>query len=1096
MMITQLPISDILTKLIQTNTPGADNAKSQVNDLFAPLMKDLRQAGENGPVNDSVIKSLIVKNLKNNELSDQIKNALTSGGKISLEVNNPKDILTDLLVLANQLKVNTDTSNNVIALEETKLQTLLQDVNLKNIDLQDQEVITSLKNFQTKVEIVFSAFENRIKDQTDANPADITALLTTLENTKNQLKTDIDKLTTPTNKEININLSKVKLIIPEIKIENNEIQVKLDTNNDNETAEKILSHVKGMIQALAESNPDQYAGIELVNFSVNGNEYSISLETLLEDRTTANIDIMKPDNKAAAVRVFRIIDPYNQVHIIINNNADPAKISNQLQLEKTEAGNVQIIVHNDKQYQVRLITDKTTSTTNQTPEPKGQMSAEPEKPVTPVENVVKTVKAVIIKEETPAPPQQQPSTEKTAQPESQPVQQVVSRGNEQTQQLKANTAASTNLQTGQATAQPITTPEPKTTSTTQQAVQQPVQTPAINQQAQPAESVQQPAQTPVSNQQAQPAESVQQSVQTPVSNQQTQPTETAQQPVQTPASNQQTQSAESVQQPVQTPASNQQAQPAESVQQPAQTPDLIKNTVANIARQVLEQLQAKPQEANGSEVMFKINAPLKDLPDNISTQLAERIDLLKQLSAENLSEIELKIAPDKEATAKMETILNRAINNIRHILSQELKHVQNNTADTNRMLNALKVNLNTVIKLASEMSENNEVKIVIPGLPAKPENQTVQNPLNQNITTNPAKVDIPGLNTNINNVVKNPAELTNNIQKDTPKIDPPPAKIQTPEAEIEIKSEDIKQAAQNTKTANSQFDKSINISKAIAATDNNMAKISQKVDDTALDALFTRKAEYKRPEINVDISKDSGQQTKNFDTGNKNILTMFLNNQSDPALAGLKNNKSATFTNSLLGLNQPKVAQSQNPVVNQIINQIRNGFNKNELTVSLRPSELGNVNVSVSMQRGVLVAQIVAETAKAMEALKTGTDSLRQTLIDQGIKVDRIVVASAEQSSQAQNNNHESGNKENAARDQSANNNQQQENGKSATKAAMENQQFKQSQQGRDLKNLAGQLDNKNNEDDSQTNNTTNPNSSDTTDNYINTEKGLVNYRV
>ncbi|NLF84400.1 MAG: flagellar hook-length control protein FliK, partial [Candidatus Gastranaerophilales bacterium] len=62
------------------------------------------------------------------------------------------------------------------------------------------------------------------------------------------------------------------------------------------------------------------------------------------------------------------------------------------------------------------------------------------------------------------------------------------------------------------------------------------------------------------------------------------------------------------------------------------------------------------------------------------------------------------------------------------------------------------------------------------------------------------------------------------------------------------------------------------------------------------------------------------------------------------------------------------------------------------------------VNIQLVSQNGQLAAQITTDSQQAKDALTKGIEALRQTLAEQGINVNRIVVNTQESSSENENN--------------------------------------------------------------------------------------------
>lgn len=66
--------------------------------------------------------------------------------------------------------------------------------------------------------------------------------------------------------------------------------------------------------------------------------------------------------------------------------------------------------------------------------------------------------------------------------------------------------------------------------------------------------------------------------------------------------------------------------------------------------------------------------------------------------------------------------------------------------------------------------------------------------------------------------------------------------------------------------------------------------------------------------------------------------------------------------------------------------------NRNFFRLELKPAELGELSLKLTVKDGVVRASMVAETAAAKHALDAGLDQLKQQLVQQGLKVERIEV--------------------------------------------------------------------------------------------------------
>ncbi len=92
-------------------------------------------------------------------------------------------------------------------------------------------------------------------------------------------------------------------------------------------------------------------------------------------------------------------------------------------------------------------------------------------------------------------------------------------------------------------------------------------------------------------------------------------------------------------------------------------------------------------------------------------------------------------------------------------------------------------------------------------------------------------------------------------------------------------------------------------------------------------------------------------------------------------------------------LNSKHTESTQKSILNQVKNassQLGNG--KSEVSINLRPENLGKVNINLVSQKGELTARITAENNQVKEMLVKGLETLRQSLSEQGINVNRVAV--------------------------------------------------------------------------------------------------------
>lgn len=88
---------------------------------------------------------------------------------------------------------------------------------------------------------------------------------------------------------------------------------------------------------------------------------------------------------------------------------------------------------------------------------------------------------------------------------------------------------------------------------------------------------------------------------------------------------------------------------------------------------------------------------------------------------------------------------------------------------------------------------------------------------------------------------------------------------------------------------------------------------------------------------------------------------------------------------------------SKNPIVNQVFNLVKGPIQVNEngtmLKMKLQPEELGNVQLKLSLQKGVVLAELKVENELVKAAVESNLDQLKQNLSNRGFQVSQVSVA-------------------------------------------------------------------------------------------------------
>lgn len=189
----------------------------------------------------------------------------------------------------------------------------------------------------------------------------------------------------------------------------------------------------------------------------------------------------------------------------------------------------------------------------------------------------------------------------------------------------------------------------------------------------------------------------------------------------------------------------------------------------------------------------------------------------------------------------------------------------------------------------------------------------------------------------------------------------------------------------------------------------NLKPVSEKLSDTINN-------EDAKPVItNIQVQNNSSKQ--DFDGQNQNqkqnqqelksnISQVQVISSDENNLQKIDLQKTSQFDKIL---NTKQTQTLENSVLNQLKDKISSDIstNKSQVSIVLRPDNLGKVNINLVSQNGVLTAQITAENSQVKDILTKGLETLRQNMAEQGINVGKMVVNVQESSSSNQNMNSE-----------------------------------------------------------------------------------------
>ncbi|MEI8389229.1 MAG: flagellar hook-length control protein FliK [bacterium] len=187
----------------------------------------------------------------------------------------------------------------------------------------------------------------------------------------------------------------------------------------------------------------------------------------------------------------------------------------------------------------------------------------------------------------------------------------------------------------------------------------------------------------------------------------------------------------------------------------------------------------------------------------------------------------------------------------------------------------------------------------------------------------------------------------------------------------------------------------------------NLKPVSEKLADTINN-------EDAKPVItNIQVQTNSSKQDSDGQNQKQNQQELKSNISQVQVISSDENNlqkidlqKTSQFDKIL---NTKQTQTPENSVLNQLKDKISSDIstNKSQVSIVLRPDNLGKVNINLVSQNGVLTAQITAENTQVKDILTKGLETLRQNMAEQGINVGKMVVNVQESSSSNQNMNSE-----------------------------------------------------------------------------------------
>lgn len=146
-----------------------------------------------------------------------------------------------------------------------------------------------------------------------------------------------------------------------------------------------------------------------------------------------------------------------------------------------------------------------------------------------------------------------------------------------------------------------------------------------------------------------------------------------------------------------------------------------------------------------------------------------------------------------------------------------------------------------------------------------------------------------------------------------------------------------------------------------------------------------------KPEAEETVKKDSQSFTSQEETSSNHQDT------PTPGEQFLQNLTNTFVKEAVPGQEQEQVIPIRE-IAQQIIEQVKIVIQpaQTSMEMQLNPEHLGKVNLNITSKDGVMTAQFLTQTQVAKEAIESQIQTLRETLEQQGIKVEAIEVAVSE----------------------------------------------------------------------------------------------------
>ena len=194
-------------------------------------------------------------------------------------------------------------------------------------------------------------------------------------------------------------------------------------------------------------------------------------------------------------------------------------------------------------------------------------------------------------------------------------------------------------------------------------------------------------------------------------------------------------------------------------------------------------------------------------------------------------------------------------------------------------------------------------------------------------------------------------------------------------------------------------------SKSIAKPDQNLEGIRH--DNQS--QLFSAKMD------KLQAESDSSNQNSTNGGENKNVLTGDNKNQQSFGLASNteQNNTFSQVASTVMSSTSTQSADMPKPILlpsgsivheqeilQQLINkfQVNNRLSETRLNIKLHPAELGELKINLQVKEGSVKVSVIAQSGQVQEVIERNLAKLKNSLENQGLTVDEILISSTTES--------------------------------------------------------------------------------------------------